>query len=224
MTPPAALVLAVLLQLAPGAPAAEVLLPDPPAAGWIEVIDLRLDREAAVDLGVGDVATFDDVDAHVRGWSGPEGGIVVAIGVLLPDESFLDGFVTGARDSAAARGERLAPYPGLPNVERYSVVDEGVEVEATIFTAGSYGFSIQGTGNDGIAAVEELVRRQLGRTPAAPPLPAADDDIAYRLGRAVGGAAGLAAVGTALWWFWRRRRARASAPPPPAAPPPGTPP
>ncbi len=194
----------LLLQVPTGAPASEVLLPDPPAADWIEILDLRLDRESAAELGVGDVGEFDDVDAHVRAWSGPDGGIVVAIAVAAPNQRFLDGFVTGARESAAAQGERLDPYPGLPDVERFAVIDEGVPVEATVFAAGSYGFSIQGTEGEATAVVEDLVRRQLARTPPEPPPAAPRDDTAFDLGQAIGGALGLAAVGTAAWWWWRR--------------------
>lgn len=210
MVPPvkALLGLAALLlfQVPGGAPAAEVLLPDPPAADWIEILDLRLDRDTAAELGVGDVGEFDDVDAHVRAWSGPDGGVVVAIAVAVPNQQFLDGFVAGARESAAARGDLLDPYPGLPDVERFAVVDEGVPVEATVFAAGSYGFSIQGTAGEATAVVEELVRRQLARTPPEPPPVAEEGDSAFRLGQAVGGALGLAAVGTAAWWWWKRSR------------------
>ncbi len=197
----------LLFQIQPSAPAAEVLVPDPPAPDWIEILDLQLDRETAADLGVGDVGEFDDVDAHVRAWSGPDGGVLVAIAVGVPNQEFLDGFVAGARASAAARGEAIGPYPGLPDVERFAVIDEGVPVEATIFAAGRYGFSIQGTEGAATELVEDLVRRQLARTPPDPPPPApSSDDAAFNLGQAVGGALGLAAVGTTAWWWWTRSR------------------
>ncbi len=203
-----ALTALLLFQVEPLAPAAEVLVPDPPAADWIEILDLRLDRDTAADLGVGDVSEFDDVDAHVRAWSGPDGGVVVAIAVAAPNRQFLEGFLSGARESAAARGDSLNPFEGLPDVERYAVVDEGVPVEATVFAAGSYGFSIQGTEGEATALIEDLVRRQLARTPADPPPEAEGESSAFQLGRAVGGALGLAAVGTAAWWWFTRSRRR----------------